>query len=224
MNRIGRSLGLGAPLLALAGAFAGCGSDDDGGSRGGSFSSITSAIESPTGTVDENSVAEVGTEFEKVVQAEVPSGMRRDAQTAQSSGTVSCPAGGSLSAAGSGDQSSGHSTAQYNDCCVAANCCIDGSADIYFSTEQGAAYSYCGSYDLTYSCEGTTTALSYEGCVGSTGEQIYVIEVDGGTYAVSGSYSNGSGTLEITGENGTWTCTYSGAGGSCTGTGATFEF
>jgi len=137
---------------------------------------------------------------------------------------VSWAAGGSLNAAGSGDQSSGHSTALYDDCCVAANCCIDGSADIYFSTEQGAAYSYCGSYDLSYSCEGTTTALTYEGCVGSTGEQIYVIEVDGDTYAVSGTYSNGSGTLEISGENGTWTCTYSNGSGSCTGTGGTFEF
>jgi hypothetical protein len=225
MNRIARGLGLGAALAALAGAFMGCGSDDEGGSGRGSLSSITSAIESPTGTVDETTAAEVGAEFEKVAQAQVPSGMRRDAQTAQSSsGTVSCPAGGSLNAAGSGDQSSGHSTAEYNDCCVAANCCIDGSADIYFSTEQGAAYTYCGSYDLTYSCEGTTTALTYEGCVGSTGEEIYVIEVDGDTYAVSGTYSNGSGTLEISGENGTWTCTYSDGGGSCTGTGGTFEF
>src|SRR5688572_16449579 len=124
MNRIARGLGLGAALAALAGAFMGCGSDDEGGSGRGSLSSITSAIESPTGTVDETTAAEVGAEFEKVAQAQVPSGMRRDAQTAQSSsGTVSCPAGGSLNAAGSGDQSSGHSTAEYNDCCVAANCC-----------------------------------------------------------------------------------------------------
>jgi hypothetical protein len=216
---------LGSILVALASAFAACGSDDDGGSRGGSFSDITSAIESPTGTVDETTAADVGVEFEKVVQAEVPAGMRRDAQTAQSSsGTVACPAGGNLTAAGSGDQSSGHSTASYDNCCVAANCCIDGAADIYFSTEQGAAYTYCGSYDLSYSCEGSTTQISYEGCVSASGEQVYVIEVEGDTYAVSGTYSSGSGTLEIRGENGTWTCTYSNNSGSCTGPGSSFTF
>lgn len=225
MKRIGRALGLGAGLLALGGAFAGCGGDDDNGSRGGgSFASITSAIESPTGTVDETTAADIGVEFEKVSQAQVPGGMRRDAQTAQSSGTVDCPAGGSVTASGSGDQSSGHSTASYNDCCVSANCCIDGDADIYFSTAQGAAYTYCGSYDVSYSCEGTTTSISYQGCLNSTGELVYAIEVDGDTYAVSGSYSNGSGTLEITGANGTWTCTYTSSSGTCTGTGGSFTF
>ncbi|HTV24023.1 MAG TPA: hypothetical protein VMG12_35270 [Polyangiaceae bacterium] len=216
---------MGTALVALASGFAGCGSDDDGGSRGGSFADITSAIESPTGTVDATTAADVGVEFEKAAQANIAGGMRRDAQTAQSSsGTVDCPAGGNLSAAGSGDQSSGHSTATYNGCCVSANCCLDGSADIYFSTQQGAAYTYCGSYDLSYACEGTTTQLRYEGCLSAMGKQVYVIEVEGDSYAVSGTYSNGSGTLEITGENGTWTCTYSSGSGSCSGTGATFTF
>ena len=224
MNRMGRTLGLGGALVALAGAFAGCGGDDDKGSRGGSLASITDAIEAPTGTVDETTVGDVGVEFEKVSQAQIPQGVRRDAQTAQSTGTVSCPAGGTVNASGSGNESSGHSTASYNNCCATANCCLDGEADIYFSTEQGAAYTYCGSYDVTYTCEGTTTAVSYEGCLNSSGELVYAIEVDGDTYAVSGSYSNGSGTLEITGENGTWTCTYSNNSGSCTGTGGNFTF
>ena len=224
MNRIGRGLGIGAVLLTAV--FTGCGGDDDNGSSGGgSFSSIASAIESPTGTVDEDTAPEVGVEFEKVAQADIAGGMRQDAQTAQSggSGSFDCPAGGSISGVGSGDQSSGHTTASYNDCCFTAGCCVDGSADFYYSTEQGADYSMCGSYDLSYSCEGTTANLAYEGCIGTMG-QLYVIEVDGETYTVSGTYANGSGSLEIRGANGSWDCTYSNGGGSCTGTGGSFDF
>ncbi len=225
MNRIGRSLGIGAAVLGALGLFVGCGGGDDGDSRGGSFSSIQSAIESPTGTVDATTAPDVGVEFEKVAEVDVASGMRRDAQTAQasSSGSVDCPAGGSINVTGTGNESSGEASVSYASCCVTEGCCIDGNADVYYSTEQDAAYLSCGSYDLTYSCEGSTAALTYEGCLGSMG-QVYVIEVAGLTYTVSGYYSDGSGSLEIRGANGTWTCTYSGDGGSCTGTGSSFDF
>jgi hypothetical protein len=224
MNRIRRATGLGAALIAIAGSIAGCGGDDKG-SRGGSFANIASAIESPTGTVDESTAPEVGAEFEKVSQVSPAGGMRRDAQTAQSGSTSqSCPEGGNFSVQSSGSQSSGQAAISYDNCCFIEGCCFDGSGQMYFSSEQGAEYSYCASYDLDYSCEGTTAAIDFEGCFGTTGELIYVIEVDGETYSVSGSYSGGSGTLEIHGANGTWNCTYSNGGGSCTGSGSTFTF
>lgn len=226
MNRIGRSIGIGTALVIAAGLFPACGGDDEGGSSGaGSFSSIQSAIESPTGTVDETSAAEVGVEFEKVASVDVAAGARRDAQTAQSQpGSQPCAAGGNISGSGSGDESSGQSTLRYDSCCVSAGCCLDGTLDIFYSADQSSAYMTCGSYDLSYSCEGSSAELSYEGCMGRTGEQLYVIEVDGLTYTVSGNYSDGSGTLEIRGANGTWSCTYSDGGGSCTGSGGDFEF
>jgi hypothetical protein len=226
MNRIGRSLGVGTALLTAAGLFAGCGGDDEGGSsRGGSFSSIQSAIESPTGTVDESTAADVGVEFEKVASVDVASGQRRDVQTAQSqAGSQACPGGGNITGSGSGNESSGQSTINYADCCVCAGCCLDGSIDVFYSSDQNAAYLTCGSYDISYSCEGTTADLTYEGCVGRTGEQLYVIEVGDVTYTVSGNYVDGSGTLEIRGANGTWDCTYSDGGGSCSGSGGSFEF
>src|SRR5690606_23898889 len=121
-------------------------------------------------------------------------------------------------------QSSGQARASYDNCCATAGCCLDGKADMYYSTEQGATYSYCASYDVNYSCEGTSTAVRYDGCFNATGEVVYAIEVDGNTYAVSGSYSNGSGSLKITGKNGTWTCTYSGGSGTCTGDSGSFDF
>lgn len=226
MKRIRRSLGISAALLSAAGLFAGCGGDDDGNSsRGGSFSSIQSAIESPTGTVDETTAAEVGVEFEKVASVDAAAGTRRDAQTAQTqTQSQPCPSGGNISASGSGSESSGSGSITYDSCCVSAGCCIDGSVDVFYSTEQNADYLTCGSYDLSYSCEGTTADLTYEGCMGATGEQLYIIEVDGVTYTVSGNYSDGSGTLEIRGANGTFTCTYSDGGGSCTGSGGDFDF
>jgi len=226
MNRIGRGLGLGTVILSAGCLFAGCGGDDEGSSnRGGSFTSIQNAIESPTGTVDETTAAEVGAEFEKVASVDVAAGSRRDAQTAQSSSaSQACAGGGSISASGTGNETSGQGTISYDSCCVTAGCCIDGTVDVFYSSDQAAPYLTCGSYDLSYACEGTTAELTYEGCVGRTGEQLYVIEVDGATYTVSGSYSDGSGTLEIRGANGTWSCTYSDGSGSCSGSGGDFEF
>jgi hypothetical protein len=225
MNQIRRATGFGAVSFALGGAFAGCGGDDEG-SRGGSFTSIASAIESPSGTVDETTAPEVGTEFEKVSQVSLAGGTRKDAQTAQSSsGTQSCPEGGSFNVEGSGNQSSGEATVSYDDCCFIEDCCFDGNAEMYFSSGDGAAeYTYCASYDLDYSCEGDSATISFEGCFGTMGQLIYVIEVEGETYSVSGNYSGGSGMLEIRGANGTWNCTYSNGGGSCSGSGGSFTF
>lgn len=224
MIRFERCLGFGVAALALAGLGAGCGGGGSSGG-GGSFAAIQSSIAAPTGTVDETTVADVGAEFEKAASSGVAAGMRRDAQVAQTqSGTISCEAGGSMSSSGSGNESSGRVTASYNNCCMIEDCCTDGVANIYYSSDQTANFMFCGSYDVSYSCQGTTADVKYEGCFGSTGEWVYVVEVDGESYAVSGSYANGSGELEITGANGTWTCTYTNDGGTCTGTGGTFEF
>jgi hypothetical protein len=224
MNQIRRATGFGAVLLGLGGAFAGCGGDD-GGSGGGSFTSIASAIESPSGTVDETTAPEVSAEFEKVSQVSL-AGSTGSVEKAQStSGTQSCPAGGSFNVEGRGNESSGEATISYDDCCFIEDCCFDGGADMYFSSRDGAAeYTYCASYDLDYSCEGTSATLAFDGCFGTTGELIYVIEVDGETYSVSGDYAAGSGMLEIRGVNGTWNCTYSNGGGRCSGSGDSFTF
>jgi hypothetical protein len=224
MIRFERCLGFGVAALALAGLGAGCGGGDSSGG-GGSFASIQSSIASPTGTVDETTAADVGAQFEKVSSSGMAMGMRRDAQVAQSgSQTLECEAGGSMSSSGSGNESSGQVTASYDNCCMIEDCCTDGIAKIYFSSDQTASYTFCGSYDFSYSCEGTTADLKFNGCFGSSGEWVYVVEVDGESYAVSGAYANGSGELEITGANGTWTCTYTNAGGTCTGTSGNFEF
>ena len=140
------------------------------------------------------------------------------------SGTSQCAEGGSISGSGSGSESNGEATVSYDACCVAEACCMDGNAHIFYSSDQNAPYMYCASYDMTYDCDGTSAALEFEGCISSDGEQVYVLEVNGNTYTVSGYYSEGSGSLEIRGANGSWTCTYSGSGGTCTGSGGNFEF
>jgi hypothetical protein len=54
---------------------------------------------------------------------------------------------------------------------------------------------------------------------------MYLVEYEGETYTVSGSFSTGSGSLTISGANGSFTCTYTADAGSCTGSdGSSFEF
>lgn len=218
MVKFQRCVGLAVAFGASFGLLGACGG---GGSKvGGSYASIASAIDSPSGTVDSSSVVNVGEEFEKLSATNLASGMRRDAAVGQSSsGTLDCPAGGSISFSGSGNESSGRARGSYDNCCFEAGCCTDGTADMYYSSDSSAEYTYCGSYDLSYSCEGVSADVAFNGCFGTTGEWVYVIEVDGESFAVSGNYADGNGTLEIRGENGTWTCTYTNDSGSCSGTG-----
>ena len=93
------------------------------------------------------------------------------------------------------------------------------------SSEASASYSYCYDASLSFTCDSESAHIDYSGCINASGQMVYVIEVDGETFAVSGYYAAGSGTLEITGANGTFTCTYSGGSGSCTGSGGeSFSF
>lgn len=222
---IKRCVGLVFACGLVSGVLAACG-DDGGSGVGGSYASIAGAIEAPSGTVDASSAATIGDEFEKLSGANLAGGMREDAQVAQTtSGTEACDAGGSVSYSGSGNESSGSARGTFDSCCFTAGCCTDGSMDMYYSSEQGAEYMFCGSYDLSYSCEGVDADVTFSGCFGTSGEWVYVVEVNGETYAVSGTYSDGNGTLEIRGENGTWTCTYTDGSGECTGSGGdSFNF
>lgn len=220
MKQLNRCVGLTLALGLAFGALGACGDDGGSGNVGGSYASIATAIESPSGTVDASSAADIGEEFEKAAGANLAGGARQGAPVGQTqSGTIPCDAGGDISFTGSGNESSGTATASYNSCCFVEGCCTDGTADMYYSSEQGADYAYCASYDVSYSCDGIDADLQFNGCFSLDGDIIYVIEVDGETFAVSGNYYEGSGTLEIRGENGTWTCTYEDGSGSCSGEG-----
>jgi hypothetical protein len=204
-------------LLAAA-----CGGDDEGGGNASpqSYEAITESMAQPSGTVDENTAGDIGEEFEKVSGA-APAGVRED-QVAQSSGsqTIQCSGGGSISVTASGSESAGSGTFSYNDCCE-SSCCLEGSGSVYYSSASTAEFTYCGSYDIDATCGGTSSSVNFSGCLGSDLEWSYLITVDGETYSVSGTYSDGDGTLEIRGANGNWTCTYTDGSGSCTGTGGT---
>lgn len=215
---------VGLTVLGL-GLFAACGGDDDeGSSGGGSYSSISESISAPSGTVDATTVGDIGEEFAKISSASA-GGVREDA-VAQSSQTqeMACPAGGTQTSTASGTQDNATVTIDLDACCYTEGCCTTGGGTWYFAGAQGAEYSICGSYDVTSSCQGSTVSLDYSGCIGSNGQWVYVVEVAGETYAVSGNYANGNGMLEITGANGTWTCTYANGAGNCTGTGGDFTF
>lgn len=210
-------------LISL-GMAAACGGDGDSGGAAaptGSYEAVASAIEAPTGTVDETTVGDVGEEFGKATSAGV--GGERQVKQSQSQ-EMACAAGGKLSYTASGTQENVQVNFVYDGCCQEASCCFDGGGTVYQASAAGAAYSTCANYDITAECEGQSLAINYSACVGTDGVQTYAIVVNGSTYAVSGTYYNGSGTLTIRGENGTWECTYTDGSGSCTGTGGDFSF
>jgi hypothetical protein len=220
--RLSRCIG----VVALGGAAmqvaAGCGGSD---SKPESFASISSSISSPTGTVSTTSAKDIGDEYEKVSKNSFAGGMREDTEKAASgSGDMACPSGGSVSVSGSGNQSSGAANISYDNCCYAAGCCFDGSGKLYYSSSQTATYTYCMAFDVSYDCAGESLSLDYQGCLSATG-WVFVVPVGGKTYAVSGTRAAGSGTLEIRGANGTWTCSYSSGTGHCSdGASGTFDF
>lgn len=223
MLRMERCLGFAAGAVGLWGVVTGCGSD---GGKADSYSSITEEISKPTGTVDQTTVAKIGEKFEAASKASAM-GVRDDDQTAASGTatvTQSCPSGGNFTATGSGNQSSGRGTIKYNDCCYTAGCCADGTATIYYSSAQSSDFTSCATYDMDSTCGGTSVSLQYSGCVSLNG-MVLLIDIDGDSYAVTGSRSNGTGTLEITGANGKWSCTFTSGSGSCTSSsGGKFDF
>lgn len=209
---------------AMGLCFAACGSD--GGGKGGSYANISASLESPTGTVSEESAPTVAEEFERAAGAQsiAPFG-RRDVVAPQSSGTftLDCPASGSISATAN---QSGNGRITYGNCCYEAECCINGNANYYASSTNVEDANICIEANLSVACEGQNASAEYFICVNAgTGEMLVLVEVDGETFSVSGNYSNGNGQLDITGANGSFSCSYSGGSGSCTGDGGeSFSF
>lgn len=206
---------------------------------GGSYDSIASSIAAPTGTVSSETALGVAEQFEGVASIAV-AGVREDApddaQAGQALGgqqRVECSAGGSYTGTASGNTQNLRSRVVFDDCCFAESFCISGIADSVYAGSGGGDYQYCISYDVTFDCElflaaaGVPMACNGKivssGCL-DDGGWIYVIQLDNRTYAVSGSYSRGDGTLEIRGSNGTWTCVYTNGSGSCSGTRGNFTF
>lgn len=204
----------------------GCGDKEDEGSgpEPKSFNEIAGSIAEPTGTVDASTVGPVAQEFETLSTTSLGGSREEDAPIAQQgAASQACPAGGRMDAAGSGNDSSGSASVVYHDCCYSAGCCFSGTADTVYSSDGASTFSVCFDYDIDYACEGITMDLAYAACMGAEG-LVYSVEVEGMTYAVSGTYSAGSGELTITGANGSWTCSYTNGTGSCTGTGGDFTF
>lgn len=224
MNGWGRRLGwYGTAVSALL--LSGCGGGDDEGKkdRPKSYEAAREAIESPTGTVDATSAKAIGPEFEKLQNTSVNS--PRDDWSAHPAQTVDisydCGDSGKVSTTSNGDQNNLTISLQYDNCCQ-YECCINGSGEWYYanlnSTSTGDLlnFSYCGSYDLTTTCGLDVSSVVYAGCITADG-WTYAIEVNGESFAVSGYYSAGSGSLTIRGANGTWECTYTDYSGTCTG-------
>jgi hypothetical protein len=202
-------LGTGMVVLVVSA----CGSDPE---PADSFGAIAAQVEKPTGVFASDNALKVAEEFGKI-RGLGANGTRP--QGTSSSTSIACGAGGTYSITSSAtSQSSAHAVLTYDDCCYVASCCMNGKGDWYYAASAGQAFSYCGSYDVSYDCSGVQAAMTYSGCFNASGEWTYVVEVDSMTFAVSGTYYSGSGTLEVTAANGSWTCTFTNSSGTCTGT------
>ena len=211
---------LGYGLLVSSAAFAAvaCGGGSSGAAGYTSLSALTGAMEAPTGTVDAETAVGVAAEFENSMQNGDLGGVRQKAQA--QSGSAACANGGSISA----NVSETHLFLTYSNC-NESGCVLNGTLNT-FLTDSGD-FSQCVSYDIDAVCEGEgSVSATFSGCLDvGAGSFMYLVEYDGETYTVSGSYSAGNGTLTITGENGTFTCTYTEDSGSCTGSdGSTFSY
>ena len=130
--------------------------------------------------------------------------------------TQACPAGGEIVVNGSGNQNSGSASVDYNNCCYAADCCANGEAKYYYSNAAAPGeFTFCGNWDLSVQCGRSTASASYDGCVGPEGYW-YVVEVNGGTFAVNGSFDGVNGNWTVKTAEGTWTCEATAGAGSCT--------
>lgn len=190
--------------------------------------SLASALEAPSGTVEPATAVGVAQEFQASMQgaSQNPLGGTRQKELAQSqSATIDCPNGGNYTAHVNVNGDTADMSADFNNCNMSADCKYNGSYS-YFGSTVGA-WSGCLSYDLDISCTNVSASVSasFSGCLGANGSFEYLVEYDSETYRVSGAYSSGSGTLTISGANGSWTCTYSSDAGSCESTtGTKFDF
>lgn len=184
----------------------------------GSLADISGAIESPTGTLDESTASDVARAFEE--SNGVPTSGTRDDVVAAQAQDVPCGTSGNISV--TADSSGEAFDISYDSCCE-GTCCFDGTATGFVDTSGTATYTACYEYDLSSSCDGVSIDYDFSFCSGVNGI-VYSIEVNGDTFSVSGSTVNGTGTLTVTGENGTFTCEYTDYAGSCTGDSGTFSF
>ena len=214
-----KKLGYGLLVSGMALTAVACGGG--GGSAAAGFTSgaaLTSAMASPTGTVEAATAVGVAQAFQASAEADPPAGIRQKVQA--QSATQACPGGGSISATSSNNGMD--ITGQYNNCSM-EGCVVNGSIGIFTGA---SATNACYSYDIDMTCtdQSLSASMAFSGCIDSEFGFVYLVEYEGASYKVTGSYSNGSGTLSITGENGSWDCTYTADAGSCTGTGGSFEF
>jgi hypothetical protein len=223
--RLGTWIGIG--LFAIAAV--GCGG---GGGKPGSYSEISAAFAHPSGTLDMTNADAVAMAYQssRTTGATSPAGGRRLQPTASAvSQSTACPVSGNISY--TIDQATAQNVSEswsYNNCCETADCCLNGGGTYYASLQGASLGAYCESFNVTETCGSLPMPVTenFSTCTdGTTGTVSYLITVLGKTFVVSGSYTNGNGTLTITDMNGKFTCSYTNDHGTCSGgVGVTFTF
>ncbi|HEX2657092.1 MAG TPA: hypothetical protein VHU40_02415 [Polyangia bacterium] len=238
-------MGIGFAMLVGGAGMAGAGCGDGGKKPPASYGDISASFAHPSGTLAATNADAVAQAYQASLSSGLgtagtvaavsrfakPTGLTPTASALQSTSSAAtaaqsyaCPYGGSISATVNGiapGATSFSESFRYDNCCESAGCCLNGGGDLFYA--QGGAF--CESFAITGTCSASPITLDYSICEDTaTGMLNYLIEVQGESFAVSGSYSNGSGTLMISGANGAFTCRYTNHTGTCSGTAGTFAF
>jgi hypothetical protein len=200
----------------ICSTLAGCGKDEPK----KDYESLAATISEPTGTLDSGDDAKsVALAFKDQGGSYNPgaAGARREAGFDGSvDSTVQCPAGGTIVVSASGNQKKAQASFEYNQCCYTEGCCANGDGEYFYSAQPATSeFSFCGNWNLDVECHGSSASGSFDGCFGSDGYW-YAVEVQGKTFAVSGSFDGKNGSWKVKTAKGTWTCEAQDGAGSCT--------
>lgn len=204
-----------------------CGDDDDAGGGGADPGALMDALENPTGDVASAETAQgVSAAYGAQLAASSGAGKKRALDCSPTEAdveeTCDCPAGGTETVIAHGDQSAFVIDYTFDACCESADeCCWDGTGWVSGSADgEGSVYESCMSFDVTLTCPDATEngTILAQSCQDASGVNWYLVEYEGASYAVSGSYVEGvGGQWTIRDADTTWTCTEDATGaGSCT--------
>lgn len=188
-------------------SISGCGKDDEKAGMSRDMAAMAAHISSPAGTISDGGIARaIGELFAVKLEgaAMAPSGAVE---------SMDCSVSGSVT--GSANAEGTSITFTYNDCCELENCCFDGPGWI---TQDADGFMLCTAFNLDINCEETAGSYNVEYCQDEDGEEWYLVEYGGETFACAGYYDPRiGGRWRIRDANDVWECKANCFDDICTG-------
>lgn len=230
-------------VASVAAFAAGCGEEETAAPEEpeDKVGAVKQALEEPSGTVDESSVADVHARYDRILRAELAldavalafdgagASCSPGASSVGDSVDVSCATGGSVSgtievkasteAGGAGAQASVELV--LHDVCDSA-ACVSGTVTIETSAST-AGVSTTIAYSADVTIDGRTEHVFFGSETSVTSDavlsRVAIWGESGESFVVESSVDGSGSSFSITGENGSFECTADQGGGHCSGAG-----